>query len=379
MSGALTLQDLVSHVMDVYDLSENRIDIRRAIRSAVWGYEQATTRHQWQNYDSQFTAYLNDQYDTGTIDVDAAGVVTLTGGTFPSWSELGSIFLDDERAYRVKSRDSDTQVTLETWTGVAETGVTYVLRQDRVLMPDDVRQVYDVWNESEDWSLRVVDQKTFRDYDRPRIYNGSDPVVVTFRGVRSAGAYKTEMRVSPGATTATELDVAYMRRPRRPQVLVMMNATASSEVVTLSSALPVGASVVGSLLRHSGGWAPTADDTFGLQTPNLATFEGEVTVQSSTTSITVPGLGDFTDECIVITDVLDIPPYLLLPTKMYAEAQMARIGSSDFKMYRALQEEADEHLRYAMEQDAPYDRRSTRPVLFVDHLASMQDLYIVES
>lgn len=379
MSDALTLQDLVSHVMDVADLSDNQVDVRRATRAAIWGYEQATTRHQWSNYDDQFTAYFNAKYETGTIDIDSAGVVTLTGGTFPSWAALASVYIDDDRAYRVKSRGSDTEVTLENWTGETATGSAYVLRQDRVLMDDDVREVYDVWNETENWSLRVVDVKTFRDYDRPKIYSGSDPYVVTFRTVNISGVAKTEMRISPGASNAVEMDVAFMRRPRRPRVLHKSVATVATNAVTLVNPLPLGVSAVGCLVRHGGILPPTADQEFGIQTPSLATSEGVVTAQASTTSLTTSGVPDITSESIVITDVLDIPRHILHPVQLYAEAQMRRIGHNDIRSYQALMAEADEQLRYAMEQDAPYDRRSSRPLLRVDHLDTMQGLYIEES
>ena len=377
MSTAITLQDLVSHVMDTFDLTENQVDIRRAIRSSLWGYEQATTRHQWTTYDSQVTVYFNDAYSTGTISVDAAGVVTLSGGVFPSWSDLCSVYLAEEKAYRVKSRDSDTQLTLEHWSGKTESGINYVLRQDRVILPDEVRTVFDAWNESKDLSLRIVDPRSFRDYEKPTIYSGADPCIATFRSVLIDGQMKTEFRVSPGVTTAVEVDVAYMRKPKKAQTLAAGLASASSGVVTLSKPLPIGPSVVGAMIRHASGKAPTADFEFGIQTPYLASFEGLVTEQQSTTSFTVPGIPDFTDERIVITDVLDIPSFAMLPAKMYSEAQMARIGRGDIRDYRQLMVEADEQLRYAMEQDAPFVRRYGRNAVQVDRLE--KTIYVSEN
>lgn len=381
MSEALTLQDVVSHVMDVRDLTENDVDLRRAVRSAVWGFQQATTRHQWSIYDTQFTAFFNGKVDDETISIDSAGVVTKDAGDdWPTWANLASVYIGEERAYRVKTRDSTTQLTLENWTGETESSITYVLRHDRVIIPDDVREVFDVWNESEDWSLRVVDAKTFRNYDRPRIYNGSDPYIVTFRSVLTNGVQQTELRISPGATTDTELDVAYLRRPRKPTILVEKRGSGSSDTVTLDTPLPLGANVVGSLVRLSDNEShATADMPFGILTPNQATFEGIVDSQASTTSLDVSGIGTFTSQPIVITDVLDIPIYLLNAVYMYAEAQMMRVGSNDLRSYRLLMNEADSELRYAMEQDAPIDRRNNQPVLYVDRVASMKDLYVVES
>jgi len=376
MSSA-TLHDLVSYVMDVFDLSDNPVDVRRAVRSCMFGYEQATARHQWGSYDTQFTAYFNEAYDTGTLAISSSGVVTLTGGVWPDWSELGLIYINDDRAYRVKTRDSASQVTLENWTGETEAGIDFTLRQDRVIIPDDVREVYDVWQEREDCTLRVVSQREFRDYDKPRIHSGSDPYLVTFRAVNLNGKYQTEMRVAPAVTVAAELDVAYIRRPSLATILLSKTASASSESVTISSPLPVNSSVVGCVVRHAGSIAPTSEHQFGIQSPTAATFEGIVESQSSTTSFTVPGIPDFSSEAIVISSVLDIPPFLENCVKMFAEAQMSRIGRGDLREYRTLMAEAEDMLKYAMEQDAPYKRRGSLPNIRIDRLEKTS--YIVEA
>lgn len=371
------LHDLVSHVMDVYDLSDNPVDVRRAVRSCMFGYEVAVSRHQWGIYDSQFTAFLNPAYSTGTISIDSAGLVTLSGGAWPSWSELALIYIDSDRAYRVKTRVSGTQVKLENWTGETNSEITYKLRQDRVIIPDDVREVYDVWQEREDCSLRVVSQREFRDYDRPRLHSGSDPYLVTFRSVTNDGKNQTEMRVSPAVTRATELDVAYIRRPSMATVLVSKTASASSGQVTISSPLPVNSNIIDCVVRHAGVVAPTPEFQFGIQSPTLATFEGVVESQDSTTVFDVPGIPDFSDESIVISSVLEIPSFLEGSVKLFAEAQMARIGRGDLREYRTLMMEADDMLRYAMEQDAPYKRRDSLPNIRIDRLESTS--YIVEA
>ena len=371
------LHDLVSHVMDVFDLSDNPVDVRRAVRSCMFGYDVATSRHQWGTYDSQFTAFLNESYSTGTISIDSTGLVTLSGGAWPSWAELGLVYLNEERAYRVKDRISATQVKVENWTTETETSITYKLRQDRVIIPDDVREVYDVWQEREDCSLRVVSQREFRDYDKPRLHSGSDPYMVTFRSITKDGKSQTEMRVSPAVTKATELDVAYIRRPSMATVLVSKTATASSGQGTLASPLPVNSNIVGCIVRHAGAVAPTPEFQFGIQSATSATFEGVVESQDSTTVFDVPGIPDFSDESIVISSVLDIPSFLEATVKLFSEAQMARIGRGDLREYRTLMMEADDMLRYAMEQDAPYKRRGSLPNIRVDRLVKTS--YIVEA
>jgi hypothetical protein len=366
--------------MDVFDLSDNEMDVRRAKRSAVWGYEQALTRHQWNIYDEETTVYLNPEDKQGSVSINESGVVTRTSPAWPSWADKCSFYIDDDRAYRVKSRGSDTQITLEDWNGQAETPTTFSLRQDRVFLPADVRKVYDVWFQGDDRCLNPVDTKTFREYDRPRMYKGSDPSIVCFRQALVEGKHKTEMRVSPAATTAVELDVAYMRHSRMPAILESCSGVSTSgTTVTLATPVPVGVSLVGCLVRVAEDKAisPESENGFGILSEVPVSFEGFVTEQASTTQFTVAGVPSMSDGKLVITDTLDVPPRLMLAVKSYAEAQMARIGRGDIREYRTLMVEADEQLRYAMEQDAPYEQRSTFGSVQVDHLA--KTIYVSES
>lgn len=368
----LTLHDLVAHIMDVYDLHETPTDVRRAKRSALWGYEQAMTRHTWNIYDDEFNCKFNAQDTTGPISITAEGVVTRTE-PWPNWVDKGSIYLDGgDSWYRVWSRDSDTQITLEDWRGDALTDVEqFSLRHDRVLLPYDVREVYDVWQLTDDRMIPIADVGSFRTYSRPwNTDDGDEPAVVTFRAVQVSGRYETEMRISPGAAKEIELSVAYMRRAKQPRVLDSVTGSSSGGVITLDKPLHVGLDVVGAIAQtaESDTDAPETELGYGFSDEVPITFEGFVTSQPSTTQIVVPGFPDIASAKIVLTDILDIPQWLFLAVKTYAEAQMARIGRGDIREYRTLMVEADEQLRHAMEQDGPYARRSNGPGFIVDTL-----------
>jgi hypothetical protein len=357
--------------MDVYDLQETEMDVRRAKRSAIWGFEQAMTRHQWGIYDEQFTAYFNAQDTEGSISISDDGTVTRSSPSFPEWVSDATLYLDDDKSYRVVERLSDTQIKLDNWSGLTQSSTTeFSLRHDRVTIPRDVREVYDVWQEKEDKSIRIADVRTFRDYDRPRVYRGSEPNLVTFKAMYENGKQYTQMQVSPGPTTAVELDVAYMRRASNPRLMESVVASSSGDTVVLSSPLPAGMSAIGCLLRVSGDGdnSPEAELGFGVSSENHVTFEGIVTEQASQTSLTCVGVPSLSSKNIVLTDTLDVPEWLMLPIKSYAEAQMSRIGRGDIREYRTLMVEADEALRFAMEQDAPFVRRGNLPSLQVDTL-----------
>lgn len=93
-------------------------------------------KHSWLQTDGQlaFQAY----YATGTITLTQdSAIVTLDGGTFPTWAARGNILYGGQ-FFKVTSRDSDTQVTINTtWAQATVAGVSYVLYQDAYDLPSN--------------------------------------------------------------------------------------------------------------------------------------------------------------------------------------------------------------------------------------------------
>lgn len=81
--------------------------------------------HKWSWMRPQMEVATVARYSTGTIAV-VAGVVTLSGSTFPSWAADGELTVNGV-AYSVASRDSDTQITLDDTSVTATAGATYSL------------------------------------------------------------------------------------------------------------------------------------------------------------------------------------------------------------------------------------------------------------
>jgi hypothetical protein len=73
-------------------------------------------------------------YATGTVAV-ASGVVTLTGGTFPSWAADGVLKVSDQY-YSVASRGSGTQITLDSTTVTVTAGTAYQLARPEIPLDD---------------------------------------------------------------------------------------------------------------------------------------------------------------------------------------------------------------------------------------------------
>jgi len=92
--------------------------------------------HFWSFLNVAATITLTAPYSTGTVSA-TNGVVTLTGGTFPTDSASYVFRTNTGVDYTINTRDSGTQVTLDDLTVNITAGSTYAVHQDDYDMPDD--------------------------------------------------------------------------------------------------------------------------------------------------------------------------------------------------------------------------------------------------
>ena len=94
----------------------------------LFGLGKAVRTHQTNlrlRYAKVVEVFTNDSYSTGTVAI-SSGVVTLSGGTFPTWAAEGVLGVGEE-LYQIKSRDSNTQITLYDTTATASGGTSFIL------------------------------------------------------------------------------------------------------------------------------------------------------------------------------------------------------------------------------------------------------------
>lgn len=91
--------------------------------------------HRWSFLEPRKFLTLNAPYTTGTIGI-SSGVVTLTGGTFPSWADQGRLVIDGG-TYEVNTRDGNTQLTLQDTSVDLTAGASYELQRVTYDLPDD--------------------------------------------------------------------------------------------------------------------------------------------------------------------------------------------------------------------------------------------------
>lgn len=98
------------------------------------GLRRVYAAHNWSFLRPVADVTTTAPYVTGTVAV-AAGVVTLTGGTFPSWAADG-VFKVSDQYYSVASRGSDTQITLDSTSVTVAAGATYQLARPEIQLAD---------------------------------------------------------------------------------------------------------------------------------------------------------------------------------------------------------------------------------------------------
>lgn len=94
------------------------------------GLRRVYSAHDWSFLHPVADVVTTAPYATGTITV-ASGVVTLTGGTFPTWAAAGVLKVSNNY-YSVASRDSDTQITLDDTSVTVASAASYQLARPEI-------------------------------------------------------------------------------------------------------------------------------------------------------------------------------------------------------------------------------------------------------
>lgn len=94
------------------------------------GLQRVYAAHDWSFLHPIADVVTTAPYSTGTITI-ASGVVTLTGGTFPTWATDGVLQVSN-RYYSVASRDSGTQITLDATSLTVASAASYQLARPEI-------------------------------------------------------------------------------------------------------------------------------------------------------------------------------------------------------------------------------------------------------
>lgn len=96
------------------------------------GLRRVYAAHNWSFLRPLADVVTTAPYATGTITI-ASGVVTLSGGSFPSWAASGVLKVSN-RYYSVASRGSNTQITLDDTTITVASAASFQLAQPEIAL-----------------------------------------------------------------------------------------------------------------------------------------------------------------------------------------------------------------------------------------------------
>lgn len=169
--------------------------------------------HEWSFLVPETSLALTAPYATGTVTI-VDGVVTLSDGTFPTWTGQGELVVGGSY-YNVASFDSTTQVTLSDTTLDKDAGTTYSLQRYVYTLPrnfDSLRgeMVYAREDAYAATPLQQVSMQKIRQYRR----TGLDPDYPQCFAIRpatfaSGAGQRWELVVYPASSAAVTLWYRY--------------------------------------------------------------------------------------------------------------------------------------------------------------------------
>lgn len=283
-----TYQDIVEHILDVFDDERTGRPLRMSKRSASEALRSLHTAHAWALYNGMRYVTTVAPYSTGTIAYDHSGgtserLVTLSGGTFPSWSTFGKILIAGV-AYPVERYVDATHVVLDPnvnpGADVAAL-TTYTLYRDEYPMPVGFKTMGQLWNVTYDEELDVV----FQDQaGRDSVSNPSEPGDPEYAYVTGDSDYINNLSLVflPPPDSVLVYRYEYQRSPRQLVTEKYSTGTVSVSAGSTTCMITTGAFTqahIGCIIRF-GSSAYEPDNRFGGLSDTTNTYTDERTIVS---------------------------------------------------------------------------------------------------
>jgi hypothetical protein len=153
-----TYQDIVEHLLDVFDSERAGRPLRIARRASAEALRELSSCYRWSYYDSSRILRTVAAYSTGSITYDNTGgtsenLVTLAGGTFPSSDVRYYRMIIAGIHYPINSYIDSTNVTLsanENPGADLAAGTSYQIYRNSYPLPVgfvEIGELYDITNE----------------------------------------------------------------------------------------------------------------------------------------------------------------------------------------------------------------------------------------
>lgn len=323
----------------------NHPEMFRALQQA---YREVGSYRDWSFLRTNGRVILRAPYTTGTITYDLASRgLTLADGTWPDWTEDGSVRISDV-VHDVASVSGLVATLDAVMSPVADiaAGTSYSLFPRWYALPNDLKSMFDVEDEDRTFtSGRYVSPEVMARLIRSGTETG-DVVAWTVRAVPDLIG-TMGLFVYPASDEAQTLDFLYNRHPRPLRYSGYAAAeTAGTIAVTAAGDTVAGTDtsfdsrMVGSLLRISeNGTAEVS----GLEGPNAYAEQRSITAVASSTALTL--------DAAVITTRSGVTYRITDPIDLKADVHLALMRSAEYHLATA-KNTKDRTLAFRISEDA---------------------------
>lgn len=355
----ITYDDMVQHLVDVYEFNDATRMGRLARIAVDSAYTELPAMYRWRYFEKRTTFKTVASYNTGSITYDHTGgsnerELTLASGTWPSWAKFGRITISDVE-YRVESRVSDTVLTLhqEDNPGAdVAAGTTYTIARSAYPAPINFRKLIHMIDRDYDREISIVGTSTEHhastwSWDQPET-----PWIASIRAVEDYYGILSFVFV-PAPSAIRSYDITYESKPRDLNIVSYSTGTVATSGTTVTGDTTVfPTNCVGSIIRFGTSGSSTAvTNKYGA---NPFTEQRVITARASDTSVTIDqaATSDYSSgTAYQISDPIDLHPGpMQVAFRRLAEYELARVtGMQDRgERYAA----ARQALTLALEEDA---------------------------
>lgn len=322
-----TYQDMVEHVLDLYDLDRTARNLRAARRAVMTAYRDLPSLHRW-SYLTRRVQVQTEASESHTVVYDHTGGAyerqLTTTGTWPTNAALGRVLISNV-VYDIESRKSSTVLTLTSSSNpgsdVASTSATWF----RAVYPMPVRftRGHRLMDPSTGWALMPVTPQQVS-VELASLYTPGTPDRYCFHNASEYyGSMDVEFLPPPSTAKTYELMAELAPRPLVTEVYSTgtVSVTAGSSSLT-SSGATFSSLYAGAIIRFSsdsvnlptGPWGSIEPDQDGNSNPYFA--QRVITSVDSATTLTLDAAVSSTTSLsgvkYTISDPIDIEPYAMM-------------------------------------------------------------------
>ena len=380
----LTYRDLIEHAVD-YLGGRQSVIIHRDVRAAIQtAYRELGQEREWSYLKTRGRVFYNAPYNTGTVTYDHTGnasgerIVTLSGGTWPTWADQGQLKIGTAE-YEVVRRIDSTKIQLDELLNPGAditSASSYTLYQSAYPLPDDFVRMGTPLADGTWYFGQYIDPSDWLALEKYGQGEGY-PLFHTIMGdPRRPGRHV--LRVYPYPSSAQTADYVYHRRARQLRVTGYADAD-SQGTLSVSGTTVTGTGTNFTNLMEGAALRLGADSRTptGMTDANPWAEEALIDTVASPTSLTLQAApsGTYSGVGYYISDPVDLDESLVTALLRLIERELAiakgmrNVGEVVQLAEMALRDakaadQRNSQMREAYGSPSPYTRLAYWPIDF---------------